>query len=197
MDKYTREQNILVYVGIFSYIAIQRGRQDRRYNNEKADVVISHITDLRSIADNGTIGAPAYTNDMQAFHNDSGDIVSLFPLSEAAEGGESQLVSSWWLYNELARSRPDYLRTLAENWTINRSERSFACNLLLKMLIQRCAGKSQRRHSSVGLYFTTSHPRRIVLKESSCDAAGVLSQPLAALEDLPTSLQSLKSKLKS
>ena len=42
--------------------------------------------------------------------------MSLFALNTAASGGESKLASSWRVYNELAETRPDLIRTLSENW---------------------------------------------------------------------------------
>ena len=106
-------------MGISSHIGTARGRQDHEFEGKPADVVISHIKDLRSTPQRFSIGAPAYTNDQQVFHTDSGDIVSLFALSEAAGGGRSQLASSWKVYNELAEQRPDLIKTLAENWVID------------------------------------------------------------------------------
>jgi len=50
------------------------------------------------------------------FHTDSGDVIALLCLETAAEGGESMLSSSWRVYNELAATRPDLVRTLAEPW---------------------------------------------------------------------------------
>jgi hypothetical protein len=43
-------------------------------------------------------------------------VIALFALSEAAKGGQSYLSSSWKVYNELAATRPDLIRTLAEPW---------------------------------------------------------------------------------
>ncbi|KAF8890086.1 hypothetical protein BD779DRAFT_1671450 [Infundibulicybe gibba] len=40
----------------------------------------------------------------------------LFALQTAAEGGTSRISSSWRVYNELAATRPDLVRTLAEPW---------------------------------------------------------------------------------
>lgn len=114
--KHSREENIIVYAGISSYIAPIRGRQDDRFNGEPADVVLAHITDLSDVVDPSKIGAPAYTSDKQVFHTDSGDVIALHCLSEAAEGGQSKLSSSWFVYNELAKTRPDLIRTLAEPW---------------------------------------------------------------------------------
>jgi alpha-ketoglutarate-dependent taurine dioxygenase len=55
------------------------------------------------------------------FHTDAGDIVSLFCLNPAAQGGESKLASSWRVYNELAKTRPDLIKTLSENWVFDGS----------------------------------------------------------------------------
>ncbi|RMD40168.1 hypothetical protein DV735_g4956, partial [Chaetothyriales sp. CBS 134920] len=116
VDKYSREENFIIYLGISSHIAPLRARQDSKYNGEPADVVLAHILDLTPVEDKSTIGAPAYTADKQVFHTDAGDVVSLFCLSPAAEGGESRLASTWRVYNELAANRPDLIQTLSQDW---------------------------------------------------------------------------------
>ncbi|OWY50321.1 Clavaminate synthase-like protein [Alternaria alternata] len=122
VDRYTREENIIIYTGISSHIASIRGRQDAYLDNKRADVVIGHIKDVRSGVGEGEnksqlkIGTPAYTSDKQVFHTDSGDIVSLFALSTAAEGGASRLASTWRVYNHLAATRPDLIHTLSQDW---------------------------------------------------------------------------------
>lgn len=116
VSTHTREENIIMYAGIASHVAPIRGRQDNQYDGKQADVVLNHIKDLSKIYDANKIGAPAYTADKQVFHTDSGDIIALLSLEEAAEGGESKLSSSWRVYNELASTRPDLIRTLAEPW---------------------------------------------------------------------------------
>lgn len=111
-----RKDIITIYAGIASHIAPVRGRQDHQYDGKPADVVLNHIKDLTHKYDASKIGAPAYTTDKQVFHTDSGDIISLLCLSEASEGGTSRVSSSWRVYNELAATRPDLIRTLAEPW---------------------------------------------------------------------------------
>jgi hypothetical protein len=119
VEKWTREENVIVYAGVSSHIGAIRGRQDTKHEGVPADVVLSHIINLNATGNQKTIGAPAYTTDKQVFHTDTGDIVSLLALSEAAEGGESQIASAWKVYNEIAKSRPDLVRTLAEDWIID------------------------------------------------------------------------------
>lgn len=116
VDKHTREETIIIYAGVASHIAPIRGRQDHQWQGKPADVVMNHIKDLSGTYDASKIGAPAYTADKQVFHTDSGDVISLLCLAEAAEGGQSKLSSSWRVYNELAETRPDLVRTLAEPW---------------------------------------------------------------------------------
>ncbi|KAH8647950.1 hypothetical protein BX600DRAFT_443285 [Xylariales sp. PMI_506] len=124
VDAYNREENIIIYTGISRHIAPQLGRQDHKFDGKPADVVLSHITDLSSSHDNGAIGSPAYTTDKQVFHTDSGDIVSLFALETAVSGGASKLASTWRVYNEIARTRPDLIHTLSQSWDMEVFEKA-------------------------------------------------------------------------
>lgn len=100
-----------------SYIGSIRGRQDSKVvDGVKQSAMLNHIKDLSQTPASNRIGAPAYTTDKQVFHTDSGDIVSLFALNTAAQGGESKLASSWKVYNELAKTRPDLIKVLSEEW---------------------------------------------------------------------------------
>ncbi|KAF8816216.1 taurine catabolism dioxygenase TauD [Phlegmacium glaucopus] len=113
VDSYSRADNVLIYAGISSYVAGQRGVQD------VGGGVLSHIKDLTRTQRAGSIGGPAYTSAAQVFHTDLGaDIVSLMALDIAAEGGISRISSSWRVYNELAETRPDLIKTLASPWIV-------------------------------------------------------------------------------
>ena len=120
VTKHTREENVIIYAGVSSHIAPVRARQDNNFEGKPADVVLNHIKDLSLVVDKSLIGAPAYTADKQVFHTDSGDIVSLFALSTSAKGGQSKLASTWRVYNELAATRPDLIRTLSEPWVADK-----------------------------------------------------------------------------
>lgn len=110
VDSYSRYDNVLIYAGVSSYIG-DRGLQDRNGG------VLSHIIDLTKTKFAKEIGGPAYTTTPQVFHTDLGaEIVSLFALGVAAEGGTSRISSIGRVYNELAETRPDLIRTLAEPW---------------------------------------------------------------------------------
>ncbi|KAH8171200.1 taurine catabolism dioxygenase tauD, tfdA family protein [Sarocladium implicatum] len=116
VDEHSREDNVIIYAGVSAHIAPQRGRQDHKYDGKPADVVLTHIKDLSSADPDKIIGSPAYTTDKQVFHTDSGDIVSLFALETAKSGGASKLASTWKVYNEIARTRPDLIHTLTQPW---------------------------------------------------------------------------------
>ncbi|OJJ31390.1 hypothetical protein ASPWEDRAFT_187270 [Aspergillus wentii DTO 134E9] len=102
VTQYTREENMIIYVGVSAHIASNRG-----------------LINLRSLEDKQqNFSLAAYSDGEVIFHTDVGDIVSLFTLDEAASGGESLLASGWRVYNELAKNRPDLIRVLAEDWPI-------------------------------------------------------------------------------
>ena len=106
----------MMCIGISSYIGSSRGKQD------STGSVLGHIKDL-SVShayDKGGIGSTAHTTDKQTFHTDLGDLISLVVLQTAAEGGTSMLSSSGRVYNELASTRPDIIRTLSEPWPVDR-----------------------------------------------------------------------------
>lgn len=54
------------------------------------------------------------TSQRQTFHTDSADVVGLLCLREAMEGGQSLLVSTITIYNEMRRQRPDLVALLFE-----------------------------------------------------------------------------------
>jgi hypothetical protein len=116
VESYSKSDNVLIYAGVSSYIAGARGLQDGKYG------VLSHIKDLAPLFKNPKerIGGPAYTTDKQVFHTDMGaDIVSLFALQTAEEGGLSKISSSWRVYNDLAENRPDLVKVLSEPWPVD------------------------------------------------------------------------------
>ncbi|KAK0657483.1 hypothetical protein B0T16DRAFT_317383 [Cercophora newfieldiana] len=102
------EDLTLVYLGIQSYIAEQRGRQDRRGN------MLVHI-----VADNSSKQAAEHhrhSTKSITFHNEeSGDIVSWLTRSTAATGGKCIISSAYTIYDVLAATRPDVIRTLARS----------------------------------------------------------------------------------
>ncbi|KAB5580836.1 taurine catabolism dioxygenase TauD [Coniochaeta sp. 2T2.1] len=107
---FTVEHLTLVYLAVQSFVADQRGRQDKRGN------MLVHI-----VADNSTKVRDdhhRHSTKSISFHNEeSGDIVSWLTRSTAAAGGKCIIASCYTVYNVLAASRPDLVRVLARsNW---------------------------------------------------------------------------------
>ncbi|KAK3954269.1 hypothetical protein QBC32DRAFT_232702 [Pseudoneurospora amorphoporcata] len=113
-DKYSSTDNILLYLGVTSYIAETRGMQD--FDGR----MILHIQAVRKesdVAQHGSMPNSPYVNRAQPFHTDLCDVLSLYALGVAAYGGESLLASSAMIYNEIARLRPDVIHVLArDDW---------------------------------------------------------------------------------
>ncbi|MBT9502400.1 MAG: TauD/TfdA family dioxygenase [Burkholderiaceae bacterium] len=68
--------------------------------------LLGHVKDLGLSSDDPRVRI-YQTHERQTFHTDSSDIVGLLCLQTARSGGQSALVSSVTLYNELRRLRPD------------------------------------------------------------------------------------------
>ena len=73
--------------------------------------VLGHVRDLGLRSDDPNVRI-YQTAERQTFHTDSCDIVGLLCLQTARAGGDSALVSSTTLWNELRRRRPDLARRL-------------------------------------------------------------------------------------
>ena len=106
---YTNEENVLIYLGVSSYVGERRGRQNL------GGAKLTHITDVKSAGVSASERRPLFSNLAQPFHADLFcDVLALYYLNVAKTGGESSLASASSIYNELASTRPDLIHTLAE-----------------------------------------------------------------------------------
>jgi hypothetical protein len=62
------------------------------------------------------------TKERQDFHTDGADIVGLLCLARAKSGGESRLASSYAVYNEILRRRPDLTEVLYQDMPWDRND---------------------------------------------------------------------------
>ncbi|KAI1455336.1 Clavaminate synthase-like protein [Annulohypoxylon moriforme] len=100
-EAYSLEDLTIIYLGISSYVAERRGKQDQRGS------MLLHVIKRNETDDQ-------YGED-KPFHTDTvTDTLCLFTRSLAVEGGQSILASSWTVYNELAATRPDLIHVLAK-----------------------------------------------------------------------------------
>ncbi|KAF5379909.1 hypothetical protein D9757_007223 [Collybiopsis confluens] len=115
VDNYSKTDLAIIYAGISSHVGSARGKQDG------TGAVIAHIKDLTvsHAHEKGGIGNAAYTTDKQVFHTDVGDLIALLAISQSAEGGISRISSGGRVYNEIAATRPDLIKTLSEPWILD------------------------------------------------------------------------------
>jgi len=81
--------------------------------------LLGHVRDLGLSTDDPKVRI-YQTTERQTFHTDSCDVVGLVCLKTAREGGESAIVSSMQIYNEMHRQDPELLRALFNTFPTDR-----------------------------------------------------------------------------
>ena len=113
--RYSPLDNVLIYLGVTSYIAPHRGVQD------SSGSMIIHVKDLGRIIPDSSLRQSPYARNAQPFHNDVCDILAMYVQETAAEGGESHVCSAAQVYNDIAATRPDVIHTLArDDWVFDK-----------------------------------------------------------------------------
>jgi Taurine catabolism dioxygenase TauD, TfdA family len=106
VDLLTDQEVELAYAGLGAHFGIPVGQN-------KDGELLTHVRDERLPSNAGTVRLYR-TRQRQDFHTDGADIIGLLCLHGAVRGGESRIVSSWAVYNEILRTRPDLLEALYE-----------------------------------------------------------------------------------
>jgi hypothetical protein len=106
VDLLTEHEIELAYAGLGSHLG-------RPVGQNKDGELLTHVRDERLPADAGKVRLYR-TRERQDFHTDGADIIGLLCLHRARSGGESRIVSSWAVYNEILHRRPDLLEALYE-----------------------------------------------------------------------------------
>ncbi|KAK4102453.1 Clavaminate synthase-like protein, partial [Parathielavia hyrcaniae] len=108
-DDFSPEDNVLVFLGVSSYIGSMRGRQDEEGN------MLMHIRDAKLSRTPQQDRPTRYSSRASTFHTDTFcDILALQTRNNASVGGRNLLASSWTVYNELARTHPRLRELLAQ-----------------------------------------------------------------------------------
>lgn len=145
--------------------------------------MMAHITDFRkkdAAADEKKFSLAAYTDGEVIFHTDVGDIVSLFVLGEPVEGGESLVASGGRVYNELARTRPDLVRVLAEEWLIPRYPPVPSLSISGSSMLMRRSAKNDTIHKRPLLFYqppTDKASERVIIQFSRRSFSGFGNVP--------------------
>ena len=104
VERWTEEETRLAYWGIGLHMGVAR-------TQNRASDVLNDVRDVGSTYKT-TNGRGYNTNASLDFHMDSCDIVGLLCRRTARSGGESKVVSSLAIYEEIARRRPDLAQVL-------------------------------------------------------------------------------------
>ncbi|EUC40779.1 hypothetical protein COCMIDRAFT_40948 [Bipolaris oryzae ATCC 44560] len=166
--EYSPLDNVLIYLGITSYLADIRGCQD--YDGR----MIVHIKDIEKELPDATGRPSPYTSRAQPFHTDMCDILSMYVLDTAVSGGESLLASSGMIYNELAATRPDIIHVLSDNTWIhddfNKARPSWAYRQLLHNFPKHGPSFLYSRRPLTGAPFSPHHPDVSAMSERQAEA---------------------------
>ncbi|ORY71330.1 uncharacterized protein BCR38DRAFT_331655 [Pseudomassariella vexata] len=112
--RYSVEDNIMIFLGVSSYIGGKRGLQNSK------GAMLTHVTEskLWSVPREKRHGI--HTNESLPFHSDMGcDILSLHVRQCAETGGRTCVASSADIYNHLAQTNPLAVHALARpDWPI-------------------------------------------------------------------------------
>ena len=103
----------VAYMGFCSFFG------NFRVQNKKGHL-LGHIKDLGKDTHNDFNARVYETSYRQTFHSDRSDIVALLCLNKAKKGGESLLVSSMTIYNEILKNYPEYIQILFEPFPVDR-----------------------------------------------------------------------------
>jgi len=106
VDELSPEATELAYVGL--------GLQLGTPISQDADAtLLGHVRDEGVVRNHPSVRLYR-TSERQDFHTDGSDIVGLLCLQGAKSGGESRIASSFAVYNEILRRRPEFLDVLYE-----------------------------------------------------------------------------------
>ena len=104
VDRMSEEEIEVGYAGLGAHLGIRVGQ------NSSGDL-LTHIRDDR-MPQTGAIRRLYRTRDRQDFHTDAADIIGLLCLHAAKSGGESKIVSSQAILDEMTSRRPDLVDEL-------------------------------------------------------------------------------------
>lgn len=111
--RYTKQDAGTIFWGLGAHLG--RSVAQNAYGD-----VLGHVRDLGKDWTKDMNARGYETRSHQPFHNDSCDVVGLFCLRTAKEGGLSSIVSSVAIHNEIITTRPDLARVLYEAFYVDR-----------------------------------------------------------------------------
>jgi hypothetical protein len=104
--QWSHEDSAMAFIGLGAHLGLARSQNAKGH-------LLGHVRDVGLASTDPNVRI-YQTHERQTFHTDSCDVVGLLCLRPARSGGDSLLVSSSTLYNEMRRRRPDLAAVLFE-----------------------------------------------------------------------------------
>jgi hypothetical protein len=106
VQQWSHADSALAFIGLGAHLGLARSQNAKGH-------LLGHVRDVGLASTDPNVRI-YQTHERQTFHTDSCDVVGLLCLRPARSGGDSLLVSSSTLYNEMRRRRPDLAAVLFE-----------------------------------------------------------------------------------
>ena len=113
-DVLSETETELAYVGLGLHLGTA-------VSQNAAGDLLGHVRDTGVVRDSPAVRLYA-TSQRQDFHCDGSDLVGLLCLKPAKTGGESKIVSSMAVYNEMLARRPDLVAVLRQPFAWDRND---------------------------------------------------------------------------
>jgi hypothetical protein len=114
VDVLSEPETELAYVGLGLHLGTA-------VSQNAAGDLLGHVRDTGVIRDSPAVRLYA-TSQRQDFHCDGSDLVGLLCLKPAKTGGQSKIVSSMAIYNQMLASRPDLVEVLRQPFAWDRND---------------------------------------------------------------------------
>jgi hypothetical protein len=114
VDELSEAETELAYVGLGLHLGTS-------VSQNAAGDLLGHVRDTGVVRDSPAVRLYA-TNQRQDFHCDGSDLVGLLCLKTARTGGESKIVSSMAVFNEMLARQPDLVHVLRQPFAWDRND---------------------------------------------------------------------------
>jgi len=108
LERLDREGQAIAYLGLGSYLGEKMPQNAQGH-------ILGHVKDLGGDYEDPTTRGYVTRAEMR-FHTDPAHYVALLCLQAAKSGGESRVVSSITIYNEILRARPELVEVLCQDF---------------------------------------------------------------------------------
>ncbi|KAI4955459.1 hypothetical protein J4E91_001320 [Alternaria rosae] len=155
VEQWGNQKSAVAYMGLGTYLGYFVSQNSRGH-------VLGHVKDLGEDATAIDKVRIYRTNARQFFHADDADLVGLLCVAKALEGGESDLVSSHQVWNDLQKHHPDVAELLTQPiWYFDRKgETSTGQKEWIKTAVFYLeTGENPRVYSKFDPYFVRSLTR--------------------------------------